>query len=79
MGVGCNFYVDLLPEQDGPTMVRLGWSLADRHSDDHRRSVNCQLSEKLMLKAPDLRPANDFQHPTITRLPKNQMSQGRDG
>ena len=56
MSVGCKFYLDVQPEQDFPTTVRLKCSQAAGHSGEHRLGVNWPLGEKRKLKVPDSAP-----------------------
>ena len=60
MSVGCKFYLDVQPEEDVPTTVRLKCSHAAGHSGEHRLGVNWLRGEKQKLKVPDLRPMDFF-------------------
>ena len=60
MSVGCKFYLDVPPQEDVRTTVRLKCSRAAGHSGEHRLGVNWPLGKRYKLKVPDLRPMDFF-------------------
>ncbi len=52
MNVGCEFHIDALAEQDGPTAVRLKFAPAHRHSVGHGLGANWPAAWALLTAGP---------------------------